>query len=145
MVNKTLGIACFAFFHSISWASGYCTKGAEFEPALCPMVFPKIQSVQISENGAKGIASKDEQINCSNFKVNVKIIRKFLFMTKEVSEDDARHTLDWSSCFARGTVVFVGGKKAHWSVNQLRGGSLAIDGGQKKYLYCPACKFKPFK
>ena len=145
MVSKSIALLVTLLWASISFASDGCTKASEFEPALCPMRLLKIMSVRIEENGAKAVASQDQNVDCSGFKLDVKGVRKFLSRAKEANESDAHHTLDWSPCYASGTVTFVGGKTARWSVNQLRSGSLAIEGGGSMFLYCPTCTFKPFQ
>ena len=145
MVSKLIALPVLLLVTSMSFANGGCTKGSEFKPALCPIRLLKIASVHIEENGAKAAASQDQNVDCSEFKLDVKGVRKFLSRAKESNESDAHHTLDWSPCYASGTITFVGGKTAHWSVNQLRSGSLAVEGGSNMFLYCPTCKFKPFQ
>lgn len=145
MVSKSIALSALLFVTSVSFANGGCTKGSEYEPALCPIRLPKITSVHIEENGAKAVATQDQNVDCSSFKLDEKKVRRFLARAKETNESDAHHTLDWSPCYVSGTLVFTDGKTAHWSINQLRTGSLAIDGGSRMFLYCPTCEFKPFQ
>lgn len=122
---------------------GY-TTGSEYEPALCPVSWPKIIAVHIEENGAKATAATDPGLDCSGFKLDEKKVRRYLSRAKAANESDAHHTLDWSPCYASGTLTFAGGKRANWSINQMQTGSLTIEGGNKTFLYCPRCRFKPF-
>lgn len=145
MVGKLVVLSFVLFAADASIAAGGCTKGSEYEPVLCPIRLPKVRSVHIEENGAKATASQDQSVNCASFRINEKIVRRFLSRAKEANESDAHHTLDWSPCYASGTLVFYGGKKAHWSINQMRSGSLAVDGEAGMFLYCPTCNFKPFQ
>jgi hypothetical protein len=145
MVSKLIALTALLFLATKSFASGGCTKASEYEPALCPLLLPKIASVHIEENGAKAISSQDPDVDCSPFKLDITRVRKFLSLAKEANESDAHHTLDWSPCYSSGTLTFTSGKTAHWSINQLRTGSLTIDGGARVFLYCPTCAFKPFQ
>lgn len=145
MVSKLLVLSALISMTSTSFASGGCTKGSEYEPVLCPVRISRITSVRVEENGAKAVASQDQSIDCSVFKVDAKTVKRFLSRAKEANESDAHHTLDWSPCYASGTLTFVGGKTAYWSINQLRTGSLVMEGGSRIFLYCPACDFKPFQ
>lgn len=144
MVNKLILSVC-ALMASPMLAQGCCTKGSEFEPPLCPFVLPKIASVSIEENGAKAAAAQEEDIDCSTFKINQVLVRRYLSRAKQTNESDAHHTLDWSPCYASGTLKFSNGQSAHWSINQLRTGSLSVEGKDKIFLYCPTCDFKPFQ
>jgi len=145
MVSKLIGLTALLVLATKTLASGGCTKGSEYEPPLCPLLLPKIASVHIEENGAKAVSSQDSDVDCSTFKLDVKSVRRFLSRAKQANESDAHHTLDWSPCYSSGTLTFTSGKTAHWSINQLRTGSLAIDGGPRVFLYCPTCAFNPFQ
>lgn len=142
-----IGFFAFSALFTVSGASFGtvgCTHGTEYEPALCPIRLDKISTITVEENGAKAVASQDPAIDCSGFRVDAKKVRRFLARAKEANESDAHHTLDWSPCYASGTLTFVNGKTAHWSLNQLRTGGLVIDGENRMFLYCPTCDFKPF-
>lgn len=145
MVRKLFSLPALALVASASFANGGCAKGSEYEPPLCPIRLLKIESVRIEENGAKAAAAQYQDVNCSGFKLDAKAVRKFLSRAKKTNESDAHHTLDWSPCYASGTLTFIGDKTAHWSINQLRTGSLVIDGGNSMFLYCPTCNFRPFQ
>lgn len=145
MVGKFVVLSLALFAADLSLANGGCTNGSEFEPALCPIRLPKVRLVHIEDNGAKASASEDQDVDCSSFRMNETTVRRFFARAKEANESDAHHTLDWSPCYASGTLVFSGGKTAHWSINQMRSGSLAVDGETGMFLYCPTCNFKPFQ
>ena len=124
--------------------SGGCTAGSEFEPPQCPIHLPKIKSIVVEANAAKASAETDPTVDCSSCKLSERHVRRFLRQTKRVDANDAHHTLDWSACHASGTVTFVDGSSARWSIHQLRGGTLTRDGEASIALYCRHCEFKPF-
>jgi hypothetical protein len=126
------------------FGSDGCTTATEFQPALCTVNFPKVSSIQIAENGAKSPA-EDDAVDCSGFKLTDKAIRRFFDRAQEANGSDAHHTLDWSPCYASGTLVFNNGQKAQWSINQFQTGSLSIEGEERIFLYCPRCKYHPFR
>jgi len=130
---------------SASFGNDRCTKGSEYEPTLCPLRLEKISTIKIKENGATATAAQDPSIDCSSFRLDAKKIRRFFSKAKVANESDAHHTLDWPPCYASGTLNFTNGKKAHWSINQLGTGSLAMDSDNRLFLYCPTCNFKPFQ
>lgn len=144
VIKPLLFAACMLLAHPL-FARELCTKGSEFEPPLCPVSMPKIRSVSIEENGAKATASQGESVDCSVFKLSKKQVRRYLSRAKQTNESDAHHTLDWSPCYASGTLKFDNGQTAHWSINQLRTGSLSMEGKNKMLLYCPTCDFMPFQ
>lgn len=145
MAIKPLLFTACALLANPLFAHDLCTKGSEFEPPLCPISLPKISSVLIEENGLKAAAPQDENVDCSAFKLSKKQVRRYLSRAKRANESDAHHTLDWSPCYASGTLKFSNGKVAHWSINQLRTGALVVEDKEKIFLYCPTCDFKPFK
>lgn len=122
-----------------------CIEATEYQPALCQVKLPKTTSVTIQENAATSPASDDRKIDCSSFKLTAKDVRRYFENALKTSPEDAHHTLDWSPCYASGTLVFSDGRKAHWSINQFRTGSLSITGESRMFLYCPDCKYKPFE
>jgi len=145
MVTRSFLLFGFFAISTTSFGSNGCTKGSEYEPALCPLRLEKISTIKIDENGATAVAAQDPSIDCSSFRLGTRKIRKFFSKAKVANESDAHHTLDWSPCYASGTLNFTNGKKAHWSINQLRTGSLAMDSDNRLFLYCPTCNFKPFQ
>jgi hypothetical protein len=132
-------------FPGLTVAKVACTKGTEFEPALCPIALPSITRLKVQKNGQKSTSPQGEASSCSDFKISKEGVRKFLKKAKQVSERDARETLDWSPCYAGGTIVFANGTKANWSVGQLRSGTIDFVGRGRVFLYCPDCGFSPFK
>jgi hypothetical protein len=145
MVSKLLLLCALLIATNTPFANDKCTEGSEFEPALCPIRLPEITAIQIQENGAKAAASQDQNVDCSDFKLDAKQVQRFFSLATEADERDAHYTLDWSPCYASGTLTFADGKTAHWSINQFRTGTLAIDDVTRMFLYCPKCDFKPFQ
>ena len=121
-----------------------CTKATEFVPALCPLRLPRIVDVRIEQNGAKADAAKDDPADCTRFHVDADVVRRFFASAKAVDEHAAHHTLDWSPCYASGTLKFAGGATAHWDINELRTGDIDTGTTARQFVYCPTCRFKPF-
>lgn len=137
-----------AFFLSLSAGASFaaeCTQGSEFEPPLCPLVLPKIDQVSIVENAAKSPVENSDSVDCSGFSINEAQVRRYLSEAKTTSEREAHRTLDWSPCYASGKVSFRDGRSGEWSVTPSRAGSLVIGDGKKQVLYCPRCRFRPFR
>jgi len=125
-------------------ADGRCTRGSETEPPLCPLSIASVQRVTITENGAKSTLESDPSVKCSGFVVTEGLVRRFLRQAKRVPDGAGHSTLDWSPCYAAGTVRFKDGLQARWSMTQLRVGSLTFDGQAEQTLYCATCRTKPF-
>lgn len=124
-----------------------CTKPTEFMPSLCPIKFPRIKTIRIEENGARSPKSNDTILDCSVFKFTEKKVRRYISLAMTTSEQEAMEVLDWSPCYASGTLTFVNGKTANWYINQGKGGMIYGWEDINKdsiSLYCPKCKFKPF-
>lgn len=121
-----------------------CQPGSEFEPALCSLTLPGISELLIAENAARSALDKDRTVNCASFKLSTRQARRFLRRAKLVDPATAHSTLDWSPCYASGTVRFVDGRRAHWTITSTRVGSLIFDGQAEQQLYCPKCTEKPF-
>lgn len=121
----------------------------ELEDDIAPLMketgLPKIASVRIAENGAVAPAAADISLNCSAFQLRKKDVVEYLRKAKEVSQADYLHTLDWSPCFASGTVTFANGLTGTWGIQQLRAGSLKFTDGRTLYLYCPTCRSRVFR
>lgn len=126
-------------------AANRCTKGTEFEPALCPLKLGKISKISILKNAAKSSAEPDSAVACDSFTLSQNKLRQYLSKAKIIKDDDAHHTLDWSPCYASGEILFSDGSSAEWTVNQFRSGSLLMSDGKKISLYCPSCKSSPFQ
>ena len=125
-------------------ASDACTQGSEHEPSLCPLKIPGINRILIEENGAKSPAESNPAITCSGFRLTEHQVRRYFLNAKSVSENDDHYTLDWSPCYASGTLFFSDGRHGFWSIDQFRRGSVVMSNGEKSMQFCPKCKFKPF-
>lgn len=145
MVNRLFFAVCLFAISTTSFATDQCTKGTEFEPPLCPLKLPKIIKITIQENAAKSPADKDSSVACASFFIKKAQVRRYFANAKTTNENDVHHTLDWSPCYASGEVFFSDGRFGHWSLSQLRVGSLSINDEEKIILYCPRCKFRPFQ
>lgn len=124
---------------------GQCSKATELQPALCPTDLPSIDKITIIENAVRARTATPDDVDCSDFVVTTSQVTRFFSAAKAVDEGDARETLDWSPCYARGEVTFRDGTKGSWSVDQFRGGALVVGGARKLSLYCPDCRYRPFK
>jgi hypothetical protein len=144
MAMRLCVFAAFWLAASACLGNDGCTAATEYQPVLCPIKLARIAAIQIEENGAKSAAS-EEQVDCSQFKLTPKGVRRYLSRAMEANESDAHHTLDWSPCYASGIVTFADGKKAHWSISQAATGSLSIHEQHRLFLYCPSCKKRPFR
>ena len=103
-----------------------------------------VTHVTIIENGMKSEAGKDEPDDCSKFKVTEKDIKDYFAKAKVVSRGAYMHEINWSACYANGTIEFANGKKGKWGVQKLRSGYLFMD-GEKYYFDCPRCRSKVFE
>lgn len=146
MAVKPISIfALLTLVANVALAGDNCSPPTEFQPALCPLRLPTISSVRIEENGAKSPAGEEVALDCSSFRLTPRAVRRYLTRARAANEDDAHHTLDWSPCYASGTVAFADGRSGRWSVTQSGIGSLAIQGGTSWFLYCPDCRRHPFR
>lgn len=145
MAMRRLAPLALWFLASVCSATDGCTEATEYQPRLCPIQLPRVATVRIAENGATAPASDAPAANCSKFRLTANGVRRYLSRAMEANESDAHHTLDWSPCYASGTLTFADGRSAHWSISQAGTGSLARDDGTRVFLYCPTCKRKPFR
>jgi hypothetical protein len=145
MAMRLFLLLWFGLAASTCFGKDGCTEPTEYQPVLCPIKLPKIANVRIEENGARSPGSDAEAAGCSRFRLTPKSVRRYFSAAWEANESDAHHTLDWSPCYAAGTLTFVDGKSAHWSISQAGTGSLSPDEGRQLFLYCPTCKRRPFK
>jgi hypothetical protein len=144
MAIKSLVLLAFFAIPGASFGNDKCTKGSEFEPRLCPLPLEKISTIQIEENGAKSELEKDATIDCSGFKLDNRKVRKFLSRAKVVKDkQEVHYKLNWSPCSSSGTLKFVSGKNAQWSISQFGSGWLRIEANDDLTLYCRTCHFKP--
>lgn len=125
-------------------AANDCSRGSEFEPSLCTLNLPQISRLDIVANAARS-QHADAAIRCDNFVLNDAQLRMYFSAARQADVADAHHTLDWSPCHASGDVHFSDGRRGSWTITQSRIGSLAIEGDDAVTLYCPRCRFAPFK
>lgn len=144
MVIRVIVAAFLALVPVMAPAAGACSKGSEFEPPLCPLALPAIDKLNIAENAAKSAAAKDPAASCADFRVTERQVKRFLALAKTTNANDAHHTLDWSPCYAAGSLQFKDGRSATWRVDQYRSGTLIVGDTPELVLYCPRCRFKPF-
>ncbi len=103
-----------------------------------------VKQVTIIENGMKSKAGKDEPDDCSKFKVTEKDIKEYFARAKIVSSGAYMHEINWSACYANGTIEFTNGKSGKWGVQKYRAGYLFLDG--KIYHFdCQRCRSKVFE
>ena len=121
-----------------------CTRPTEFQPSLCPVDLPRVTAVHIEENGARSPAAGDDASDCARFRLTASHVRRYFARAWSTDPRDAHYTLDWSPCHATGSLTLADGRKAHWSINQFRTGTLSIEGGDSLFFYCRACRDKPF-
>jgi len=127
-----------------SCATGNCSRGSEFEPALCAVNLPPISSIDIHQNAARSTLA-DDATRCDDFVLTESQLYMFFSATRQIDAGDAHHQLDWSPCHASGDVRFSDGRVGQWTISQSRVGSLAVDGDEPVTLYCRRCQFAPFK
>ena len=96
------------------------------------------------KNGAKSSLATDPSVNCSGFRLTAGLVRRYLAKARAVAPDPPQHVLDWSPCYAAGTMYFVDGRSAEFSIDQLGTTALTIAGEAERTLACPECRFSPF-
>ena len=111
-----------------------CTKGSEFEPPLCRLTMPRILRITVDENAAKSPLEKDESVDCSGFVLTQRQVRRYFSHAKRVPAGAGHSTLDWSACYAAGTLLLENGRSARWAISQTRVGSLTIEGLPERTL-----------
>ncbi len=127
------------------WADGaVSTMRTDTEVSLSPLILPNIRAINIDENGATSPAAGNVDPQCKRFRLTQSNVIDYLRTAQVVTEHDYLHTLDWSPCFASGTVYFEGGVTGVWGIQQYRAGSLKLSDGRDLYLYCPKCKSRRF-
>ena len=139
-----LGLALLTVACSVWADEAASTMSAETEVSLSPLILPSIRTVKIKENGATSPAAEKVEPQCKRFRLTQPIVIDYLRTAQLVTEHDYLHALDWSPCFASGTVYFEGGMTGVWGVQQYRAGSLKLSDGRNLYLYCPKCKSRKF-
>ncbi|HEU4852075.1 MAG TPA: hypothetical protein VFT37_07970 [Telluria sp.] len=114
-------------------------------PEMKPFKLPEIATVTIKENGARSPAARQADQGCGGFLLSKRDITDFWRRAGEVSEHDYHHMLDWSPCYASGTLRLKNGMTGIWGIHQYRGGSIKFSDGKTIYLHCPSCKSRPFQ
>lgn len=131
--------------HAASGASSpaTCTAASEFQPRLCKSNLPSITSIRFSPAVA---ASGEARRECKGFRLSAAQVRRFFRAARTVDANDAHHTLDWSPCHVAGQLRLSDGRTAQWQISQYQTGSMSIEGETMSMsLYCPSCKFTPFR
>ncbi len=130
-------------------AHASCTKATEFRPRLCPSGLPAVRVVHVAHMAGVVVDGPGQGppagADCAAFKPTARTVRRFFARAMQASESDAHHTLDVSPCGASGTLTLADGRTARWSLNEFQTGALDLVSGERMFLYCPACTFKPFK
>lgn len=123
---------------------GYVADGTAADAGTVPLMrdpkLPAILSVTIKENGATSPAADPSTESCKSFILSKHDIREYFQKAQEVSQHDYYHMLDWSPCYASGTIEFKGGMTGVWGIQQYRAGSLRLSNGKERFLYCPTCR-----
>lgn len=115
------------------------------EPETKRFTLPPISSLTIEENGALSPAARDSDQTCRSFLLSKRDVTDFLRRAGEVTEHDYFHMLDWSPCYASGTLRFKDGTTGVWGIHRFRGGSIRFSDGRTVYLHCPKCRARAFQ
>lgn len=124
-------------------ASGGCTAGGEFAPALCPTGLAPRVEIRIGKTGARAPGGTDDRRNCAAFRPSVAQIKTYLRKAGKTDPASADATIDNSPCYAYGKVRFADGRRADWRIKQAGFGTLSFARGGRMLLYCPTCRW-PF-
>mgnify|MGYP003384732926 CR=1 FL=1 len=124
-----------------------CSVASEFLPALCAVKLPAIGHIQIEENGMSAANPNGEVVDCARFKLSKRQVVIYLRKASQVRDaTDALAKLDYSPCSASGSVRFANGKTARWQISETQTGVLVWhDDNASISLYCPTCRYKPFR
>lgn len=140
--SKAVALLILAMITSTSQAND---GGAGIEPKTRATHLPAITALTLSNNGVTSPASGEPVAQCATFKLSDQEVRDYIGKAAAVTEQDYFHMLDWSPCYASGTVTFKNGVTGDWSIQQYRAGSLVLNNGQTLYLYCPECQANAFQ
>ncbi len=119
-------------------------KVGDQQVLVAPLRLPGVRRVVIEQNGDIAPAAEDTQPPCAKFRLGVRDVREYLRSAQLVNQHDYLHALDWSPCYASGTVFFSDGSQGVWGIQQLRAGSLKLNDGRELFLFCPQCKSRVF-
>ena len=102
---------------------------------------PKIIKIDALENGAQThYKNENSDEACDEFIVSENQIYTFFKKAKRVSREETHHKLDWSPCYAAGTLTFKNQTTAQWKIRRYQTGTLRFENGKEILLYCPNCK-----
>lgn len=133
------------FFCQAAVAKEVCSPPTEYRPALCKITLPRIKAIHIEKNAAQSPADK-QATNCTDFNLSEAMIRRYFSKALKIKTTAAiDHTLDWLPCYASGTLQFANGKTALWHIEQAQTARLTFSDTEELLLYCPRCRFMPFK
>ncbi len=122
-----------------------CSPPTEYRPALCKITLPRINTIKVEKNAARSPAD-NQATNCAGFNLSAVMIRRYFSKALKIKTTAAiDHTLDWLPCYASGTLLFANGKTAQWHIEQAQTARLTFSDTEELLLYCPRCRFKPFK
>lgn len=124
--------------------SGQAVVVGDQQVEVAPLRLPGISRLAIVENGATAPAAQEAQPQCAKFRLGARDVREYLRVAQVVSQHDYLHALDWSPCFASGTVWFANGLTGVWGIQQFRAGSLKLSDGRELFLFCPQCRSRAF-
>jgi hypothetical protein len=101
-----------------------------------------VEALRITENGS---ASPDaDAAGCRGFVLDAGTVRQVLEASESISRDQYMHGLPWSPCLVRGRVTLADGRQATWTIRQYGTGSVLLDGGGERFLWCRTCTRPPF-
>jgi hypothetical protein len=135
--NKFLAL-CFTFV-----ALSIASAGDDGEPPMMRFTLAsKITKITIQEMGVKTEVASEMPENCKDFKMTAAEVHAYFKNTSMISEQHFNHTINWSPCYIRGSLLLKDGRSGDWSIKQYRGGRLIV-GKHEFFLYCPSrCKAK---
>lgn len=142
MVKKIAGWASAWFVMTNACANDIVKR--DVDSIMHPTNLSAIIEITIKENGATSPASSESSETCKTFVLTKEEVRAYLRQAGEVTHHDYLHMLDWSPCYASGSVSFSNGMTGNWGINQFKAGSLQTSDGRHIYLYCPSCRAKTF-
>lgn len=128
----------------VATESSQTVVAGEQQVEVAPLRLPGISRLVIVENGATAPAVQEAQPQCAKFRLGARDVREYLRVAQVVSQHDYLHALDWSPCFASGTVLFGNGLTGVWGIQQFRAGSLKLSDGRELFLFCPQCRSRAF-
>ena len=81
--------------------------------------------------------------DCTTFVMTPKLVKYFFRHARAVSERTQMHELDWSACYAEGTIIFDNKDIGTWLIARYGSGALSLKNGKFKgktvFFYCSKC------